>query len=80
MDLRPRLDQPLLRFRQAAAETLDVVHGEDRCLFLVIRVEVRSVMLAASFHKHPDDDPGANCPVLATKDWPQHRPSQTCRP
>jgi hypothetical protein len=57
VNLGPRLDQALLRLRQAAAETLDVVHREDRSLVLVVRVEVRSVMLPAGFDEHSDDDP-----------------------
>lgn len=57
VDLRPGLNQPLLGLWQVAAQTLDRVHREYRRLILVVRVEVRSVMLPASFDKHPDDNP-----------------------
>ncbi len=50
MDLRPRLNQPSLRCGQAAAQTFDRVDSEDRRLILIIRVEMRSMVLAARFH------------------------------
>jgi hypothetical protein len=44
VDLRPGLDEPLLRLRQAAPKALECVHGEDRGVFLVVRMEMRAVM------------------------------------
>jgi len=44
VNLRPRLDEPLLCLRQAAAQTLDRVQREDRGLLLVERVEMRPMM------------------------------------
>ena len=44
MNLRPGLDEPLLRLGQAAAEALDRVDGEDGRVVLVIRVKVRAMM------------------------------------
>jgi hypothetical protein len=57
VDLRPSLDQPLLRLWQASAQTLNRVHGEDRRMVLVVRVEMRSMVLRAGFDEHPDDYP-----------------------
>lgn len=57
VDLHPGLDEPLLRLWQAATQTLDRIDRINRGLVLVIRVEVRPVMLPASFDEHPNDDP-----------------------
>jgi hypothetical protein len=56
MDFGPRLDQPLLRLRQATLQTFDRVDREDGRMFLIEGVKVRSVMLHAGFDEHPDDD------------------------
>jgi len=56
MDFPPRLDQPLLRLRQAATQALERVDCEDGRVFLVVRVEVRAVVLPAGFDEHSDDD------------------------
>lgn len=56
VDLRPCLDQTLLRLRQAAAQTFDGVHGEDRGVVLVEGMKVRTVVLHTSLHEHADDD------------------------
>jgi hypothetical protein len=45
VDLGPRLDQALLRLRQAAPEALDRIDGKHGRMFLEIRVEMRSMML-----------------------------------
>ena len=45
VNLGPCLDEPLLRLRQAAAQALNGVHREDSRLLLVVRVEVRAVVL-----------------------------------
>jgi hypothetical protein len=57
MNLGPRLDQPLWRPRQEAAKALERVYRVDSGVFLIERMEMRAVVLAASFDKHPDDDP-----------------------
>jgi hypothetical protein len=57
VNLHPSLDEPLLRLRQATAETLDRVDRENGRLLLVIRVKMRAVMLTASLDEHPYDDP-----------------------
>src|SRR5207253_2620080 len=57
VDLSPCLDEPLLRLRQAAAEALQRIEREDRCLVLVVRVEMCAMMLTAGFHEHPNDNP-----------------------
>ena len=57
MDLSPGLNEPLLRFRQAAAKTLNRLDGERGGVLLVVRVEMRQTMLAASLDEHSDDDP-----------------------
>ncbi len=57
MDLRPRLDQPALGLRQAAAETLECLGREYRGVLLIVRVKVRMVMRFACLHEHADDDP-----------------------
>lgn len=44
MDLRPRLDQPALGLRQAAAEALECLDHECCGVFLIVRVKVRVVM------------------------------------
>jgi hypothetical protein len=56
VDLGPRLDQALLRLRQAAPEALDGIDGEHGGMFLVVRVKMRSMMLPAGFNEHPDDN------------------------
>ena len=57
MNLCPGLNKPLLRLGQASAEALDRVNREDRCLILVVRVEMCAVMLTACLDEHPDHDP-----------------------
>jgi hypothetical protein len=57
VDLGPGLYEPLLRLRQASAEALNRVDREDGGLVLVIRVEMRPMMVPARFDEHPDDDP-----------------------
>jgi len=57
VDLGSCLDEPLLRLWQAATEALNGVHREDSRLVLIVRVEMRSVVLPASLDEHPDDDP-----------------------
>ena len=53
VNLGPCLDEPLLRLRQAAAQALNGVHREDSRLVLIVRVEMRSVVLPASLDE-PD--------------------------
>jgi hypothetical protein len=57
MNLRPGLDEPLLGLRQAPAKTIERINREDRCLILIVRVEMCAVILSAGFHKHPDHNP-----------------------
>jgi hypothetical protein len=57
VDLRPRLNEPLLCLGQAATETLDRVDCEHRRVILVKRVEMCAVMLTASFNEHPNHYP-----------------------
>jgi hypothetical protein len=56
VDLRPRLDQSRLRLWQPATQAFDVVDGEHRRMFLVVRVKVGPMMLPAGFDEHPNDD------------------------
>jgi hypothetical protein len=56
VDLRPCLDQTQLRLWQTAAQAFDGVDAEHCCMFLVERMNVRTVVLYASFHEHADDD------------------------
>jgi hypothetical protein len=56
VNLRPGLNQPLLRLWQAASQAVDRVHGKDRGLILVVRVEMGAMMWDARLNKHPDDD------------------------
>ena len=56
VDFGPCLDQSLLRPREAPAQALERVQGEDRSLFLVLRVEVPPVMRITSAEEHPNDD------------------------
>jgi hypothetical protein len=44
VDLGPRFDETLLRPRQAAPEALDSIDGEHGRMFLLERVNVRSMM------------------------------------
>jgi hypothetical protein len=55
VDLRPSLDQPLLRLWQASAQTLNRVHSEDCRMVLIVRVERCSMVLRAGFDEHPDN-------------------------
>src|SRR6187401_1988930 len=55
VNLGPGFDKPLLRLRQFAAQVLDCVDRKHCRVFLVIRVEVRSMMLPTNFSKHPND-------------------------
>ena len=57
VDLGPSFNQPLLRLRKAAAQAVDRVHRKHRRLILIVRVEVRPVMLAARFDEHSNDNP-----------------------
>ena len=57
VDLSPRLYESLLRLWQTTAQALDTVHGEHRRMFLVVRMEVRLVVLPTGFDEHPNDDP-----------------------
>jgi hypothetical protein len=56
VDLRPRLDEPLLRLWQAATQALDGVDREHGSMLLEVRMEVRPVVLPTGFDEHPDDD------------------------
>ena len=57
VDFRSRLDESPLRDGQATSQTFDRVHSEDGRVVLVVRVEMRSMVLAAGFDEHSDDDP-----------------------
>jgi hypothetical protein len=56
VNLSPRLDEATLSRRQLPAQTLDGVDGEHGGVLLVVRVKVRSMMLPARLHEHPDHD------------------------
>jgi hypothetical protein len=56
VDFSPCLDQTLLWFRQATAQTLERIDREYCRVFLIIGVEVRTVVLTARFDEHSDDD------------------------
>jgi len=56
VNLRPGLDQPLLRLRQSTAEAFDRVDCKHRSLILVVRVEVRPMVGLAEFDEHPNHD------------------------
>lgn len=56
MDLYPSLDEPPLGRREAAAQTLNRVDRKNRCLVLIVRVEVWPMVRPAGFNKHPNDD------------------------
>ena len=45
VNLGPRLNEPKLRLGKTAPQALDRIHREHRRLILIVRVEVRSVML-----------------------------------
>lgn len=57
VDFPLRLDESLLRFRQAPAKALNRLHGEHRYMLLVIRMEMRQTMLADSLDEHSNDNP-----------------------
>jgi hypothetical protein len=57
MNLRPGLDEPLLRLREAAIQTVNRVNGEHRRMLLVVGVKVRTVVLHARLDEHANDDP-----------------------
>ena len=56
MDLRPGLDEALLRLQQTAAQTFNRVDSEDSRMLLVERVKVCAVVLTSGFDEHTDDD------------------------
>ena len=56
VNLRPRLDQPLLGTREAAAEAFNRVECVDRRLFVVVRMEMRPVMRTTGLDEHPNHD------------------------
>src|SRR5882672_1504442 len=78
VDLGPCLDESLLRLWQASAQVLNRVHGEDSRMFLVVRVEMRSVVLRAGLDEHPDDDPEE--PRQLRHECTLHRRPCRCRP
>jgi hypothetical protein len=49
VDLRPRLDEPLLCLWQASSQALNRVDSEDGRVVLVVGVEMRSMVRRASF-------------------------------
>ena len=57
VDLRPGLDETLLRLRQATGQTFNRVDGKDGRVFLLERMKVWAVVLRASLDEHPDNDP-----------------------
>jgi hypothetical protein len=57
MYLGPSFDEPLLRLGETPAEAFDRVHGEHGGVLLVVRMEMRSVVLPGRLDEHPDDDP-----------------------
>jgi hypothetical protein len=52
----PSLNKPELRFGKAAAQAFDRVYREHRRLILIVRVEIRPVMLTTCFDEQPNDD------------------------
>jgi len=56
VNLRPRLDQPLLGPREAATEAFNRVEREDRRLFVLVRIEMRAVMRTTGLDEHPNHD------------------------
>jgi hypothetical protein len=56
VDLHPRLDQALLRPREAATQALERIDREHRRMLLVVRMEVRPVMRFTGFKEHPNND------------------------
>jgi hypothetical protein len=57
VDFRPRFDQTLLRLGEASAKAFDDVHREDSRVVLIVRVEMSTMVLRASFDEHPNHDP-----------------------
>jgi hypothetical protein len=57
MNLGPRFNQALLPAGESTTERLDRVDGHDNGFSLVVRVEMRAVMLRRRFHEHTNDDP-----------------------
>ena len=51
VDLRPCLDQALLRFRQAAAQAFNGVEREHRGVLLIEGMKMRAVVLDTAFHE-----------------------------
>ena len=56
MNLRPRLDEALLRSREPAANALDRIESERGQGVLIQGVEVRSMVRGTDLHEHPNDD------------------------
>jgi len=56
VNLRPRLNQTLLRLRKLTGNTLDPIYRERRLRICVHCVEMRSMMGRAGLGKHPNDD------------------------
>jgi hypothetical protein len=57
VNLRPGLNQALLRLRYAPGQTFQRVDGKDSRVILVERVKVCAVVLTTRLQEHPDDDP-----------------------
>ena len=55
MNLRPRLDEALLRPRKPAANALDRIEGERGQGVLIQGVEVRPMVRGTDLHEHPND-------------------------
>jgi len=56
VNLRPGLDEPLLRLGQLAPEHLKRVDRKDRRVLLIVGVEVSSMMGLSHLDEHSDDD------------------------
>ncbi len=56
VDLHPRLDQALLRPREAATQALQRIDREHGRMLLIVRMEMRPVMRFTGFEEHSNND------------------------
>ena len=56
MNLRPCLNEALLRPRESATDALNRIESQRGKSILMQRVEVRPMMRGTDFHEHPNDD------------------------
>jgi hypothetical protein len=57
VDFGPRFDKPPLWDWKTSSKTLDRVYRKNGGVLLIVRVEVRPMVLASGFNEHANDDP-----------------------